>query len=103
MLLKSNIMPYEKLSIPLKYADAIGFFIPPITSDPIIDFDDDYKYIVVNTIDTDNSLIAHYKLDDDLQIVLVINRHLTPLQNLPVIPNDQFKYGSSSLQIIVCN
>jgi len=40
-----EVLPYEKLSVPIKDADAIGFIIPPITSEPIIDIDDDYKYI----------------------------------------------------------
>ena len=41
----SDVIPYETLSVPLKDADAIGNIIPPITTEPIIDIDDDYKYI----------------------------------------------------------
>jgi len=40
-----EIIPYEKLSVPLKDSIGIGNIVPPITSEPIIDIDDDYKYI----------------------------------------------------------
>jgi len=45
-----EVIPYETLSVPLKDAPDI---IPPITSVPIIDIDNDYKYIAFtnNTVD----------------------------------------------------
>jgi hypothetical protein len=77
-------------------SSSIRDIIQPITSEPIIDIDDNYKYIVINTINTNSSLVAHYKFDDDFKDSSGNNRHLTANQNLPVISNTQFKYGNSS-------
>jgi len=75
---------------------SIRDIITPITTEPVINIDDNYKYIVINTINTNSSLEAHYKFDDDFKDSSGNNRHLTANQGMPEISNTQFKYGNSS-------
>jgi len=77
-------------------SSSIRDIIPPITSETIIDIDSDYKYIVINTINTNSSLVSHFKFDDDFKDSSGNNIHLTANQGMPVISNTQFKYGNSS-------
>jgi len=46
----NSILNHEKLSIPLKDGQGIGFILPPITTNPMININDNYKNIsFINT------------------------------------------------------
>jgi len=79
-----EILPYEKLSTPLK--DGIEFtlenILTPITSETIIDVDDDYKYIQFVNIETYN---IYFLEETEVQILL--------LDNLKYIETDPFLFS----------
>jgi DNA polymerase III psi subunit len=68
-----DILQYETLSIPTKDGDGIGFITPPITSEPIIDIDDDYKYISFTYTTGSTNTPYTITFNDNTQCDILIN------------------------------
>jgi len=67
----SDKLNYEKLSIPLKSLVTIINMIPPITTELLINIDDNYKYVMFNNT-TANQTIYSIEFQEETEIQLLL-------------------------------